>query len=429
MAQVSNKISLGHVLEDYKYEARHCVSCAGCKWVDMNYISGMDFSWKCASWHQGVFDAYGAAGKVKIIWDLLAKDLDWASPKLLDVVYMCSLCGGCDSGCKRNLDLEIQMMLISWRARLVDMGLGPMPQQKTVTSKIEQSQNIYGSDQKKRLDFMPKDVTPAKQADILYWVGCRASFADTEIAQATVKVLKSANQEFMVLKEEPCCGNLVYSTGQIDKAKEIAKKNLQLIKESGAKTVLMSCAECYRMIKVDYPKLLGISTAELGFEVKHVTELVDGWVKDGSLNLEKKVDMKVTYHDSCGLGRLSEPWYHWEGERGNWGLLIPPRDIRRGMNGVYEEPRDILKAIPGLELVEMLRPRDQAYCCGAGGGAREAFPDFARSSAGERLREATHVGAEAIVSACPLCKENFKDVTKDGLKVYDIAELIAMAVK
>jgi Fe-S oxidoreductase len=400
MAQVSNKISLGHVLEDYKYEARHCVSCAGCKWVDMNYISGMDFSWKCASWHQGVFDAYGAAGKVKIIWDLLAKDLDWASPKLLDVVYMCSLCGGCDSGCKRNLDLEIQMMLISWRARLVDMGLGPMPQQKTVTSKIEQSQNIYGSDQKKRLDFMPKDVTPAKQADILYWVGCRASFADTEIAQATVKVLKSANQEFMVLKEEPCCGNLVYSTGQIDKAKEIAKKNLQLIKESGAKTVLMSCAECYRMIKVDYPKLLGISTAELGFEVKHVTELVDGWVKDGSLNLEKKVDMKVTYHDSCGLG-----------------------------NGVYEEPRDILKAIPGLELVEMLRPRDQAYCCGAGGGAKEAFPDFARSSAGERLREANHIGAEAIVSACPLCKENFKDVTKDGLKVYDIAELIAMAVK
>jgi Fe-S oxidoreductase len=374
MAQVSNKISLGHVLEDYKYEARHCVSCAGCKWVDMNYISGMDFSWKCASWHQGVFDAYGAAGKVKIIWDLLAKDLDWASPKLLDVVYMCSLCGGCDSGCKRNLDLEIQMMLISWRARLVDMGLGPMPQQKTVTSKIEQSQNIYGSDQKKRLDFMPKDVTPAKQADILYWVGCRASFADTEIAQATVKVLKSANQEFMVLKEEPCCGNLVYSTGQIDKAKEIAKKNLQLIKESGAKTVLMSCAECYRMIKVDYPKLLGISTAELGFEVKHVTELVDGWVKDGSLNLEKKVDMKVTYHDSCGLGRLSEPWYHWEGERGNWGLLIPPRDIRRGMNGVYEEPRDILKAIPGLELVEMLRPRDQAYCCGAGGGALTSGP-------------------------------------------------------
>jgi Fe-S oxidoreductase len=304
-----------------------------------------------------------------------------------------------------------------------------MPQHKTVTSKIEQSRNIYGSDQKKRLDCMPNDVSPAKQADILYWVGCRASFVDTEIAQAAAKILKAANKEFMVLKEEPCCGNLVYTTGQMDKAKEIAQTNLELIKGSGAGTVVFSCAECYRMIKVDYPKLLGISTADLGFEVKHITELVDGWVKDNSLKLETKVDMKVTYHDSCGLGRLSEPWYHWEGERGDWGLLIPPRDIRRGMNGVYEPPRDILKAIPGLKFMEILRPRDQAYCCGAGGGAREAFPGFARESASERLREATHIGAEAIVSACPLCKENFKDASNDSLKVYDITELIAMAVK
>jgi Fe-S oxidoreductase len=99
------------------------------------------------------------------------------------------------------------------------------------------------------------------------------------------------------------------------------------------------------------------------------------------------------------------------------------------MNGVYEPPRDILKAIPGLKFMEMLRPRDQAYCCGAGGGAREAFPGFALESASERLREATHIGAEAIVSACPLCKENFKDASKDSLKIYDITELIAMAVK
>jgi len=429
MAEVANNISLGHNLDDYKYEARHCTSCAGCKWVDMNYISGMDFSWKCVSWHQGVFDAYGAAGKAKIIWDLMARDLDWASPKLLDAAYMCTLCGACDTGCKRNLDLEILMMLTSWRARLVENGVGPMPQHKTVTSKIEQSRNIYGIDQKKRLDWMPKDVSPAKQADTLYWVGCRSSFVDTEIAQATGKIIKAANKEFMVLKEEPCCGNMVYTTGQMDKAREIAQANMKLIIESGAKTVVFSCAECYRMIKVDYPKLLGISTADLGFDVKHITELADSWVKDGSLKLENKVDMKVTYHDSCGLGRLSEPWYHWEGERGDWGLLIPPRDIRRGMNGVYEPPRDILKAIPGLQFNEMLRPRDQAYCCGAGGGAREAFPSFASDSASERLREAAHVGVGAIVSACPLCKENFKDASNDGLKAYDITELIAMAVK
>ena len=183
------------------------------------------------------------------------------------------------------------------------------------------------------------------------------------------------------------------------------------------------------MMKVDYPKLLGISTADLGFEVKHITELADQWVKDGSLKLENRVDAKLTYHDSCGLGRLSEPWFHWEGELGDWGTWNPARQIRDGVNGVYEPPRDLLKAIPGVELVEMLRRRDQVYCCGAGGGAKDAFPDFSLFAAGERLREASTVGAEAIVASCPLCKENFKDAAKDGMKVYDITELIAMAIK
>jgi len=429
MAEVAQKFTLGLKLDDYKYEARHCTSCAGCKWVDMNYISGMDFAWRCVSWHQGVFDAYGAAGKSKIIWDLTAGALDWSLPKVLDSAYMCTLCGACDTGCKRNLDLEILMMLTSWRAKLVEMGVGPMPQHKAVTTNVERSKNIYGTPQKKRMDWMPKDVSPAKKADLLYWVGCRAAFVDTEIAQATARIIKAANKDFMVLKEEPCCGNVVFTTGQVDKARKIAQENIKLIKESGAKTVVFSCAEGYRMVKVDYPKLLGISTADLGFEVKHITELADEWVKDGSLKLANKVDMKVTYHDSCGLGRLSEPWYHWEGERGDWAIVSPPRNIRRGMNGVYEPPRDLLRSIPGIDFVEMVRPRDQAYCCGAGGGAKEAFPDFAVAGASERLCEAAATGAEAIVAACPLCKENFNDAAKDGLKVLDITELIAMAIK
>jgi Fe-S oxidoreductase len=205
---------------------------------------------------------------------------------------------------------------------------------------------------------------------------------------------------------------------------------VKYIKDKGAKTVVCSDAEELRTIKVEYPKLLGINTADLGFEVKHITELADGWVKDGSLKLENRVDMKVTYHDSCGLGRLSEPWFKWEGGLADWGLWDPPRSVRRGMAGVYEPPRDVLKAIPGLELVEMPRRRDQTYCCGAGAGAKEAYPDFALFAASERLREAaTTTGAEAIVAACPLCKRNFKDAAKDGMKVYDITELIAMAIK
>ena len=407
-------LTLGLNLDDYWYEARHCCSCAGCKWVELNYVSGVDFAHRCPSIHYGRFLAHGAAGKTAIIWDLITGALDWTSPSVLKVAYMCTLCGGCDVGCKRNLDLEIQLMLESLRARLVEKGVGPMPQHKVEPPK-------------KRLDWI-KDAS--KKAELLYWVGDRSSSVNNEIAQATAKILKAAKKDFMVEKDEPSSGNLLFTTGQVDKARKVAQENVKFIKDRGAKTVVCSDAEEYRTIKVEYPKLLGINTADLGFEVKHITELVDGWVKDGSLKLEGKVDMKVTYHDSCGLGRLSEPWFHWEGDLGDWGCWVPPRNIRRGMTGVYEPPRDILKAIPGIELVEMPRRRDQAYCCGAGGGAKEAYPEFALFAASERLREAaTTTGAEAIVAACPLCKQNFKDAAKNGMKVYDITELIAMAIK
>lgn len=407
-------LTLGLNLDDYWYEARHCCSCAGCKWVELNYVSGVDFAHRCPSIHYGRFLSYGAAGKSAIIWDLLTGALDWASPSALKVAYMCTLCGGCDVGCKRNLDLEIQMMLESLRAKLVEKGVGPMPQHKVEPPK-------------KHLDWI-KDAS--KKADLLYWVGDRSSSVNNEIAQATVRILKAAKKDFMVEKDEPNSGNLLFTTGQVDKARKLAEENVKLIKDKGAKTVVCSDAEEYRMIKVDYPKLLGINTADLGFEVKHITELVDGWVKDGSLKLEKRVDLKVTYHDSCGLGRLSEPWFRWEGELGDWGCWVPARNIRRGMTGVYEPPRDILKAIPGIELVEMPRRRDQAYCCGAGGGAKQAYPDFALFAASERLREAaTTTSAEAIVAACPNCEQNFKDAAKNGMKVYDITELIAQAIK
>jgi len=143
MGQVSNKLALGLNFDDYWYEARHCVSCGQCKWIELNYVNGPDFSYRCPSWHYGKWDSFGAAGKVKIVWDLLMGTLDYSSPRLLDVAYMCNLCGGCDVGCKRNLELEIQMMLETFRARLVEKGVGPMPQHKALTTTIEKS-HFYG---------------------------------------------------------------------------------------------------------------------------------------------------------------------------------------------------------------------------------------------------------------------------------------------
>ena len=422
------RFSLGLNFDGYYFESRQCVSCHNCRWIDFNYTPGLDFSWRCPSWQYEQLDAYGLEGKTRIAHDLIMGNLDWSDPELRDIVYKDTLCGACDAGCKRNLDLEMQMLLESLRARMVEKGYGPMPEHVEVTKKIEETANPFGKDRAKRWDWMPAEVKPAEKADILYFAGCRTSFTDPEIGRAAVRVLNTANVPFMVLKDEPCCGHPVFETGQVEKARKMAEENLKLFRESGAKTVVFSCAEGYKTVKVDYPKLLGFSTFDLGFEVLHIVELIDKWVKEGTLKLTNRVGMKVTYHDPCNLGRLSEPWIHWEGTRGEYGLLNPTRYFRRGIDGIYEPPRDILKAIPGIELVEMPRRRENAWCCGAGGGVKEAFSDLALWSAAERLKEAASTGAEALVSACPACKENFTDAAKNGMKTYDITELIARAI-
>lgn len=428
MAEEPKRISLSLNLDDYRYESRHCDGQQHCRWIDLNYSKGLDFSWRCPPWQHELLNAYGAMGKTNIVYYLLTGKLDYSSPTLREVVYKDLLCGGCDTGCKRNLDLEIQLMLESLRARLVEKGNGPMPQHVPITKNIESSRNRYGMPQRKRLEWMPRDVKVAGKADILYFVGCRADLINTEIGTATVRILNAANTDFMVLKDEPCCGHFLFTTGQIEKARKLAQDNLKKLRDSGAKTVVFSCAEGYKAVKVDYPKLLGFSTADLGFEVVHITELADQWVKEGRLKLANRIDMKLTYHDSCNLGRLSEPWIPWEGTIGEFSRLVPPREVRRGFGGVYEQPRDILKAIPGVELVEMMRRRDHAWCCGHEAGVKEAFSDFSLWTAGERLQEAASTGAEGIVSACPGCKENFSDAVKNGVKVYDITELIAQAI-
>jgi len=428
MAEEKRQLTLGLNLDDYRYDSRHCTGQTLCRWIDLNYVQGQDFAERCPTWQKEGFDVYGAVGKCNIVYSVLTSKLDYADPMVRDIAYRDLLCGGCDVACKRNLDYEIELMLESLRARLVEKGNGPMPEHTEITRKIESSRNYYGKDQSQRLDWLTKDIKVADKADILFFVGCRPSFVDTEIATATARILNAANADFMLMNDEPCCGHLVFITGQIAKARKLAEDNLKQIRETGAKTVVFSCAEGYKTIKVDYPKLLDIATTDLGFEVLHITELVDRWVKEGKLKLKNRVDMKVTYHDPCNLGRLSEPWVPWKGVREDWGVFNPPRNMRRGIHGVYEPPRDILKAIPGVELVEMVRHHENAWSSGHDGGVKEAFPDVALWTAGERLREAASTGAEAIVSACPACKEIFNEAANNGMQVYDITELMARAI-
>ena len=420
---------MGLTLGEYRYDADMCIGCANCRWIDLTYVPGVEFSIRCPSAAYYSLDAWGAYGKMRIVPDLIDGKLEY-TPKVAEIAYQCQMCGSCDAGCKRVLDLEVGLVLETLRIELVNRGLGPMPEHKKIARNIEESHNRWGAAQDKRFKWMPDDIKPAEKAAIVYFAGCSA-YVHPEIPQATVGILNATKTEFMIMPDEWCCGYSLYSTGQLDAFKKQVEHNLEIIKKSGAEKVLVSCAEGYKTLKVDYPKVLGISTADLGFEVIHLTEYVDQLLKEGKLKFSNRVDMKVIYHDPCNLGRMSEPWVHWEGVRGEWGIPDPPKKFRRGVNGVYEPPRDILRSIPGIELVEMVRTKDNAWCCGAGGGVRDAFREFALWTAGERLKEVELTGAEAIVSGCPHCKENFAEainMRRDKIKVYDISELILKAI-
>jgi len=170
---------------------------------------------------------------------------------------------------------------------------------------------------------------------------------------------------------------------------------------------------------------------ELPVEVLHITEYLERLLKEGRLNLTQDLGLKVTYHDPCHLGRLSEPFIPWEGSRGTYGRLTPPKEFRRGTFGCYDTPRNVIRQVPGVELAEMERIREYSWCCGSGGGVWEAFPDFASWTAAERIEEALSTGAEALVTACPWCERAFKDsVGESGapIKVYDITELVLLAL-
>lgn len=422
-------MNINYELARYRYDMEKCVGCKGCVWVDHIYMPNVRFGIRCPSNIYELFDAYASMGRSKIGLRLLDGKLSYTE-KLLDVIYKCNLCGACDAGCKRNLDLEPLSILESLRVKCAADGKGPLPEHKTVAEQIKQKGNRFGAPGENRLKWLEGGTTSSK-ADLLYFPGCAASYLDTNLAIATANILKKASQTFTTLgSEDQCCGHPLVNVGLIDQARKVAEANIGALKKLGAKTIVTSCAECYKTWKVDYPKLLCKSTGDMDYKVLHLSELVEDLCEKGIIHFSKKVEMKVTWHDPCNLGRLSEPWVHWEGRHGKYGLIDRPKAYRRGTYGIYSAPRKILKRIKGLEMVEMPRTRENTLCCGAGGGAREAFKEYASYIGRERMEEARSISVEAIVSGCPYCNENFKKAGGGKeMKIYDLSEIVWLGLQ
>jgi len=414
------------ILKDYIYTMESCNHCGQCRFILGPKMSGWEYAEICPIYLRYKYDAYSGQGLINIAQELLEGTLDYEGG-LIEHIYSCTTCGACDINCKSVRDMEVLDTILALRAKCVEDGQGPMPEHREYARLVENSHNIYGRAHDQRFVWLPKDIRVSETAEVVYFVGCTTSYLYPDIARNTVKILNAGGIDFKVMHaEEYCCGAPLWRTGQRKAARKLAEHNLGAFRKQGIKTLITSCAECYGTFKGFYPRI-----AELDFEVLHITEVMHNMLKEGKLKLDKNLDMKVTYHDPCLLGRLSELYVPWNGEIKAYGYHDPPKQWRRGTDGVYEAPREILRAIPGIELVEMTRNEENAFCCGGGGGVPAAFPDFALWTATERLNEARSTGAETVISGCPFCQSSFEkaiDANQSTIRYHDLTELIAGAL-
>jgi Fe-S oxidoreductase len=297
----------------------------------------------------------------------------------------------------------------------------------------EESVMLAGPRSRRRLgarDLDVKDCT-RESAQVVYHLGCRIAHDESlwRIPRATVALLKHAGVDVGVLGDsEACCGGLALELGY--KADFLAQVNRcnAVLEGTGAGILVTNCAHCFQAFTVPYAK----AGKQPPLRVMHVVQLLQELVDTGKLELGAVAPAKVTYHDPCHLGRLGEPCVPWSGTPtpGHRRMFDPPKEWRRGTRGVYGPPRGLLAEMPGVELVEMSRAKEYAWCCGGGGGVPESDPDFAAWTARERLAEAQATGAEAIITACPGCKRSLEDAAKEtgaAIRVLDVVELLTSA--
>lgn len=213
---------------------------------------------------------------------------------------------------------------------------------------------------------------------MIYFRGCTARQKENNISDATEKLLKLAGVDYHILDDEKCCGSVLIRTGFYEDALKQIEKNTEVLK---GETIITSCAGCYKTLKEDYE----------GLDVVHISQLLDDLIKQNKLNFSKK-DLNVTFHDSCHLARH--------------------------MN-VFDEPRSVIESV--ADLVEMENSRENAFCCGAGGGVKSAYPEIAQEMAENRISQAKDTNSTILITTCPFCKLNLKN---EDIEVLDLTEFL-----
>jgi Fe-S oxidoreductase/FAD/FMN-containing dehydrogenase len=381
---------------DVAWYAYGCSQCGYC--VD-----------ECDQFYGRGWESQSPRGKWYWLREYMEGREEW-DQRMVDTILVCTSCELCNLRCSASLPIEPSWMQL--RGLLVNEKKEmTFPAFEMMGAALQKEGNIYDGYRRDRAAWFPKDLRekhgPAHRARTAYFAGCTASYVENDIALAAVRLLDAAGVDFTYTGEkESCCGIPMLVAGKWDVFEETFRKNLQVMKQAGVDTVVASCPACDMMWRQVYPawaKKLGI---EYGITGRHYSEVLAERIKEGKLSFPSKGEGKtvpVTWHDSCHIGRAS---------------------------GVYEPPREVIRAIPGFNLVEMVHNREAAHCCGSV-LTLVKDPPVAAEIGKTRLDEALEAGAEKVIALCPCCEFQFRvaaDKKKIPVEVVDLAHFAASAL-
>ncbi|MBI5572437.1 MAG: FAD-binding protein [Desulfomonile tiedjei] len=380
--------AIQHFPEGVDNEILACIQCGFCR-------AG------CPTFGETTLESLNAKGRVTLAYNMLVGNIE-PSEDLAKRLYQCMMCLNCRAVCPAAV--KVSDVVRAARERLVEKGFLPEVFKPALASMIDAANPLLAPVEK-RADSYPANYRKAVpgETDAILHMGCVTSFQDVKIIPAIVQVLDKAGVNYGALgEEESCCGYLAYLVGDMPTFRSAMEKYGERTDKYKPKELITTCAGCLKTFRDLYPKYGGGN----GLTVLHAVEVVEKLINEGRLQFKTDApQLKVAYHDPCDMGRHM---------------------------GVYEPPRNVLKALPGIELVEFHLNRDKAKCCGGGGGMKGFDNQLAGDIGYKRLLSAVDLGADVIVSACPSCKGSFNQAAararkerKAKIKVMDIMELVA----
>jgi len=323
-----------------------------------------------------------------------------------DDIWRCTTCGQCPSQCPRGVEQIDVTVAVRRIAASYDVFPGAAKTLPAVRASLASDGNPLGEPRSDR-DAWAKDLSikPFTEGmEILYFVGCYGSYdpRNRKVAAATARILRKAGVDFGILgTRESCCGESIRKAGNEAVFKTLARENIKAFIDAGVKRILVSSPHCYHTFRNEYSEFM------MNLEVVHISQYLKELIEQGRLDPGGRFDKRVAYHDPCYLGRH---------------------------NGVFDEPRDVLTRLPGLQLVELPDSRQNSLCCGGGGGRIWMHTDRQERFGDLRLAQAKEVGAEVLVTSCPYCISNFEEsrlsvlgdqaLQDEALPIKDLTEVV-----